>query len=405
MNIKKLFNILIPLAALALVSCAKTEPTVFQASAPSFAAGALVKTVTVKVTCDYKWDARLENSSWGSVNVNATEEGGTVDVVLGINTLPSERTNKLILTSGSQVIEKEITQQGYAQLFGKEEIVLVSTVRQSLVFTTPVKWTVRIAEGADWITPLDQDYGSSGSVNLRLSAKSEFIDVGERTGAIEFTFDNDGTIRIPIRQRQKDTIEASENEISLPSFEAGVISLESRYNIDYTVQCSSWIHPEEGTKALSVDQLRFTVDENEDSHDRTGYISLRAADGHMLSADVTVKQPGRDPIIDEKLFGAYYIDGDNFIYTKNGITQLSRMYDPSKGFSMRMFSPADAIVAEISGLVLPAATGDAARIKLQVFERDITAFSRSWDAKVIYTRGDTVWLQTQDGKSYFIVKQ
>ena len=195
--LKRLKKWTIPLV-LAVVSCAKTEPTEFVVGTPGMPS-ALTKTLTVSVTCDFTWNAQLADPSWGSLQLVKSETGGNVHVIMGINTHPEDRKNTLIITSGSQEYRREILQRGTTYLFGTDEIHLSGTQAQILNFDSPIPWRARFSDGANWMEPLTQLSGE-GRVSLSLAAQEDCYLPSDRTACLEFTFDGTSVVPLSIRQ-------------------------------------------------------------------------------------------------------------------------------------------------------------------------------------------------------------
>ena len=382
-----------------LVACGKTEPTQFLVSTPGITS-ALTQTLSVNVTCDYIWKATLTDHSWGTVSVEQTETGGTVTLTLGFNTGADERRNTLILTSGSQEIRREIIQRGTTALFGREEVLLQGTIEQVISFNSPVSWQVRIAEGADWMVPLTQVSGT-GAVSVTIAAQDEFIDVGERTGAIEFTFAGNTVVSLPVRQGQTDTILLSGSQVVLDTFDEEVFEIATSYNVDYTVSVNrDWLQHVE-TKALKQGREVFHADANETPEDRTATITVS---GGGISSKVQVVQMGRDPILTVTEPGAYGVGGEDYAYSEGAFPQLSRMYGPDGSFLTRLINPESGVMVQLSGFTLPSAKGDAVMVLLEIRRNGLLTFHREWDARVIYENGDRMWIKANSGDARFVVK-
>ena len=383
------------------VACMKTEPTVFEVSAAS-PLDALQGSLTLEVTCDYVWTASLSNSSFGSVSSEVTADGGTIVVNLGINT-SGERNCVLSVRSGSQEIKRELSQKGIYSLFDSEEEVLLSgTAQRTYSFFSPVPWKIDITEGADWITPIGPASGEKGMVTVKVQAREPFVDVGERVGNMKFTFDGKSVFNLPVRQRQTNSILAGDATIGLDSFGEGDITLETAFNVDYEVSVDSpWIHHAQ-TKALHEAREHFHIDANESLDERRGKIIFT---GEGVTTEVTLVQPGMDPILKVVIPGAYNVESQDYVYGAERFTQLSRMHDPENGFSQRLLNPWDAAVMELSGIPILSPEGERFVLKLALRLKGALSFSRFYDAHVAFSSDSLLWIKADEGDTYFVVKK
>ena len=115
--------------------------------------------------------------------------------------------------------------------------------------------------------------------------------------------------------------------------------------------------------------------------------------------------PEDDSILKVKTFGAYGIDGEDYVYQR-GSWQISRKYTPGNTkVSFNMADLANGVVYSVSGIT-PSVNSPGKVIYVTFTastpEKEIKSFSSS--AKVLQVSGDTLWLKTS-GNSYYIVKK
>ena len=117
-------------------------------------------------------------------------------------------------------------------------------------------------------------------------------------------------------------------------------------------------------------------------------------------------EPEIDPVLKVKTFGAYNLDGVDYVY-RRGEWQLSRNYSPDgKTVSFSMVDPANRVVYSVSGIKPAVAlVGNNIQVKFSARtpEKELKSFSSS-SATVLGENGDTLWLKTSQGP-YFVVKK
>lgn len=361
---------------------------------------ALATSIDVNVKCDLHWTLELEDSSWGSVTTTLVSEGsgGTCTVNLGVNKADDARENTLILKAGKGELRKTITQQGMADFFNPEQVILAGVQETALSFPAPSAWTAAAQE--DWIV-LSTTSGEKGWARLNVSARDLNKNLGDREGKITFTIDGND-YDVPVAQRQTDVILSDDTDVSF-AYEGGEFTVTTRYNVEYEIEVSdSWV-THVGTKApLNQSTETFSVAQNESPEARTATVSFSGADAGTLV--ITVSQEGKDPVLNIIQPGFYGINGVDYVMDTDGWNQSS-IYGYSTGqIRYRLFQPETLTVAELSGMkMLPLLNeGDAINLKFKLVSKGYTLLNQDYTGVLLRAKDDTAWIKVDD-TTYFIL--
>ena len=361
---------------------------------------ALATSIDVNVKCDLHWTLELEDSSWGSVTTTLVSEGsgGTCTVNLGVNKADDARENTLILKAGKGELRKTFTQQGMADFFNPEQVILAGVQETALSFPAPSAWTAAAQE--DWIV-LSTTSGEKGWARLNVSARDLNKNLGDREGKITFTIDGND-YDVPVAQRQTDVILSDDTDVSF-AYEGGEFTVTTRYNVEYEIEVSdSWV-THVGTKApLNQSTETFSVAQNESPEARTATVSFSGADAGTLV--ITVSQEGKDPVLNIIQPGFYGIDGTDFVLGADGWNQSSFFGSPSGALRYRLFHPETLSVAELTGMKMLRILqeGDVVNLDFKLTKKGQNLQMQSYVGVVLRTKDDLAWIKVND-TTYFVL--
>lgn len=117
------------------------------------------------------------------------------------------------------------------------------------------------------------------------------------------------------------------------------------------------------------------------------------------------QEPETDPVLKVKYFGAYGIDGEDYVY-KRGEWQMSRQYtSDGREVTFNMMDPVNGVVYSLSGIrTAVALPGHNIFVSFSAKKAGKEFKSLSASSKVLEASGDTLWLKTASG-AYFVVKK
>ncbi len=387
-------------------SCALPEsermPEVMEMFLTDEKPSALISSINVQVKCDLHWTVELEDKSWGSVAVTLVSEGsgGTCTVTLGVNKGREARENTLILKAGKGELRKTITQQGMADFFNPEQVILAGVQETALSFPAPSAWTAAAQE--DWIV-LSTTSGEKGWARLNVSARDLNKNLGDREGKITFTIDGND-YDVPVAQRQTDVILSDDTDVSF-AYEGGEFTVTTRYNVEYEIEVSdSWV-THVGTKApLNQSTETFSVALNESPEARTATVSFSGADAGTLV--ITVSQEGKDPVLNITQPGFYGIDGTDFVLGANGWNQYSTLVSAEGGMRYRLLRAATLSSVDLEGLDTFLQKGDTTSVTVKRRNIDGGGFkTNNYQVLMLEEKEGLAWFKENGGTAYFIVKE
>ena len=405
----KAFLLLLPLCA--AVSCdiigelLQTDPTVFQVTLAEQQLNASKTEVAAKVVCDVKWTAKLEDSSWGSITqtIMSDDKSGIVLISLGFNEGKEKRSNILTVTAGSKTMSLSIDQEGTASLINPAALQLRGTEASTLSFLPGLDW--KLATETDWIKLSERTSGLAGiDVNLAISAKEEFIDVGTREGALTFTFDGKYKVTVPVTQYQTDAVILEQEALNV-DYNAQTVSVKVDYNTDYTVSTdATWVHRQQpaATKALSVSEESFSIDLNNTSKARTAVVTFTGGEGGKVKTTLTIVQEGRDPILDVTTCGLYGIVGMNYTLKPNTM-QTSRILKGDGTYIYRILDFKDLYICEVTGLPVVQEDGSKCTLHVVLTQTGATLMDRSPECLLVGQTDELRWYRVVGGSEYFII--
>lgn len=162
---------------------------------------------------------------------------------------------------------------------------------KTVIFTSNVDWTVSIPENIDWLN-VSQTSGKAGIVNLNVKVTENTSNEDRSTVLCIIA----GTVTkiIKVNQKGKDALLVSANKFEVGE-EGGFVSVSVKSNVYYTEEidaaCSSWIHKNSGSRAMSSQTLIFTVDANEEYEKREGKITFKSG---TMSETITITQAAKE---------------------------------------------------------------------------------------------------------------
>ena len=404
----KAFLLLLPLCA--AVSCEMLEemfqvdPTVFEVSLAEPQLNASQTEVAAKVVCDVKWTAKLEDSSWGSISqtIMSDDKSGIVLISLGFNEGKEKRSNTLTVTAGSKTMSLSIDQEGTASLIKPAALQLRGTEASTLSFLPGVDW--KLATETDWIKLSERTNGLAGiDVNLAISAKEEFIDVGTREGALTFTFDGKYKVTVPVTQYQTDAVILEQETLNADS-KAQTVSVKVDYNTDYTVSTdATWVHRQQAaaTKALKVNEESFSIDLNPTSQARTAVVTFTGGEGGKVKTQLTIVQEGHDPILDNTTCGLYNLSVD--IKPQPNSMQTSRILNGDGTYTYRIIEFKDLYICEVTGLPVVQEDGSKCTLHVTLTRGGATKIDRTSECILVGQTDELRWYRVVDDTAYFII--
>lgn len=365
--------------------------------------------ISVTVFSNREWTVSLEDATWGfisDITPTGRDHDGTCKVTVTFNTGDDARENAIVVRAGSSEVRWSFMQVGLNDYFSTRELVLGPSRTGSVSFLASDAWTAELISGKDWCE-LKTPSGIAGNSQISCSAREEWVDVGSREAMVRLTI-NGQFILLPVIQNQKDVILLDDGEPGSLSFDfhEQQFSLTTRQNVNYSVTVSdeSWIHLV-GTKSLYESQLEFSLSRNETSMARSGEIVLVCEENPSANLTVPVTQEAIDPILKSTDCGFYGIEGSQYVYGSYDLIQLSRLTQVDGAWSFRLLNPARPLACVLSDLPGNFSIGAFFDVKLSVFDKGFTIFSRSYPVTVIEDDGAFLWLRSTTDSAYFIIKR
>lgn len=319
------------LAAGLLLSACKEElksndPNIFTVSPTASNISAVSQDMEYNVECDKAWTASMAFGRWAYV-ADASTETGRIVVSTLLNETSENRSDTLIVKSGSKSLKVPIVQQGLSSILSTSLLTLVGTEPGTITVHAPADWTASITGTIDasWIT-MDNTSGSKGESTIKFQANAENYNIGDRNVLVKFLMGKD-IFFATVTQKQTDAILKDNDKVEL-SNGAQSFSISLQHNIDYTVDIDcDWIERVE-TKALKSTTETFTVTANSDEKVREGRITFS---GNDVSETVRVFQaecdvlafisgmPGEEPSRNERILNISSDGGDYEVELRSNI--------------------------------------------------------------------------------------
>ena len=381
----------------------QTGPTVFEVSLTETQLNASHTETSVKVKCDFKWTAKLEDSSWGSITETTVwGDDGIVVINLGFNKDAASRSNTLTITSGKTSKSVDIRQGGLDDLIKPSSIQLRGTEASELSFLPGVDW--KLATETGWIALPERTSGLAGiEAKLSVSANEEFIDLGTREGALTFTFDDKYTVTVPVTQYQTDAVILESTRLEA-DYKAQSLTMKVDSNTDYTVSTeASWVHRQSScsTKALNVSEELFAIEENPTSTTRTAVVTFTGGEGGKATAELTIVQEGYDSILDNRTCGVYGFGIDYQLQPNTMQTSRTLNGDGTYTYTLLLFT--DMTVCRLSGLPVVQDDGSSCTLRLSVTRAGTSLLDRSAECVLVGQDDDLRWYRVSGGAQYFII--
>ena len=381
----------------------QTGPTVFEVSLTETQLNASHTETSVKVKCDFKWTAKLEDSSWGSITETTVwGDDGIVVISLGFNKDAASRSNTLTITSGKSSKSVDIRQGGLDDLIKPSSIQLRGTEASELSFLPGVDW--KLATETGWIALPERTSGLAGiEAKLSVSANEEFIDLGTREGALTFTFGDKYTVAVPVTQYQTDAVILESTRLEA-DYKAQSLTMKVDSNTDYTVSTeASWVHRQSpcSTKALNVSEELFAIEENPTSATRTAVVTFTGGEGGKATAELTIVQEGYDSILDNRTCGVYGFGIDYQLQPNTMQTSRTLNGDGTYTYTLLLFT--DMTVCRLSGLPVVQDDGSSCTLRLSVTRAGTSLLDRSAECVLVGQDDDLRWYRVSGGAQYFII--
>lgn len=170
--------------------------------------------------------------------------------------------------------------------------------------------SVAIQDGITWVSEVSSKAMSTNTWNFSV----EENDTNDnRTADIYFTNKaNNLSEKVQIVQAQKNAIVIAKDHYDMTA-NGGNFTVTVTHNVNFDIEISGdWITRASGTKAMTQDDIVFTVAENTTGDGRTGTVKFKAGD---LVQTVTVIQAQKDAIVIAKDHYDIPVEGGNFDVT------------------------------------------------------------------------------------------
>lgn len=383
------------------------DPSVFSVSLDQNHVNAATLGIVVTVTCDQEWTAVLTDGSWGTLGEPETGEDNvsTFTIQLGFNPSEEARNNTLIVRSGNKEMRSPFSQGGTASFFSPGTLQLRGTQEGTVEFATGLDWTASAQE--DWLQLL-QAGGKGGETGvLRVAAKEEYVDLGQRSGSITVLFGGTYPLTLPVIQYQKDVVILSSPSVAL-DYTAQAFTVETDSNVDYSIRADAgWIHPDQTprTRSLNHGVEGFTVEENPEREPRTGTVTFtgQTAEGTPVESVFTVTQEARHPFLWNTRCGIYQLNGTDVICYPNA-WQTAVLKLPDGTFYFRLMNPESLSVHVLAGIPQTLSAGDRVSFTHLFYQETAEPKSSQAFTCTVIKVGDTLlWMQDDNGTG-FVVK-
>ncbi|MBO4761642.1 MAG: hypothetical protein J5520_07800 [Bacteroidales bacterium] len=377
-------------------SCNREDPIVVSVTPEAPVLSADIQDYVIKVSTNSPtWSARLK---YGTMKISKLDvEGGTITLTSEFNYGKSEKTDSLTITASDVIKTIPVKQLPLSSILSSSEVYLNGTNPSELKISSVHPWTISYAQGLDWLSVSQTEGLSAASVSLQ--ARSEFIDVGSRTGTIYVKL-NGKNVPVYVTQGQKDVVYLSGDDKVYVESVNSELKIGTRTNVSYEVEigedAKSWLEYVPRPKALNEYSETFKVANNDSFDERTGTVTFKYGDD--IRQTVTVVQRGLDLILKESVPGMYFPTG-NTLY-KAGTVQMRRSYS-GNNVTFSFLYPNEVKAVEFAGLTKNLSVGD--KVSLKVTERtEASATSETYDVVVLKAENNFLWLK--DGDYKFIVK-
>ena len=328
-----------------------TEPTVLTLSGITKYT-AEPQSIKLSVKCDVTWDVTLADASWAKIVSKNTsgDNAGEVTISLAMNRSQESRKQKVTLKAGTKATHLEIEQSDLSSIINKESVILSGPASSTVTVKFKNPWTVSITEGADWFSVSPTQGSGASSVSVKVTPVDGNVNVGERSGGIEFSI-GDEKIQLPVIQGQTDAIIVSVDQFTLDGREQDQV-VPTETNVSYTVRIpdeASWISevkPQE-TKALNKKDIVLHMAANTTGQVRTGTVYFEKG---TVSSAIVIRQAPYYSQMETTTSGIYNASGESVVYRPGrdqiamGVRNGSRFY--------RLMDPQSQQVGTLSGLPL-----------------------------------------------------
>lgn len=388
-------------------------PTVFNVETGLKIITAESQILTLPVTCDYKWKATLsadengtEAPEWAEIVVGEGNGNGEIQIRFSFNVVEQDRLVYLTAVSGSSRKSLRINQQKLSSVISASSVEFRSTDSFDLEIHAKQDWSITVPSDASWleVSPLS---GKAGSSHVSITPVDANENVGSRSAVLIFKIGGGEGMEIVVTQPQKNAIVLSQKEFTL-NHKEHVISITVGSNVEVKepfITTPSFIEFVSSKAPLNERQYTFRILPNNRDEDREGGIIFR--DGNGLSEEVHILQKTSDPFLRNTYFGAYSIEGMDWLYTPGHDITLRR-YETDGTLSFFIMNPTLPAVIKMAGLPVNPVVDGKCVVTFSYKQGTRTVVSeRRINASVleIDTEDGMVYLRGSDGTTGFIYKK
>lgn len=302
-------------AALCLAACGPkgpAEPTIFTVTPDKDKEiNAEAQELRYTVNCDQSLTAET-SEKWAEVK-SVQDRGDNkyyVNVAFTFNESEEDRECVIAFKSGSQTLERKVTQKGWCALFDATSLTFegMDDSKKLKITTAQSGWTLELTDtkaAPGWISA-DKTSGPKGAATeIEFKTTAENLTMEDRSCFAKFTVSGKNFY---VTLTQKPTahviVDGRKKEVG---YEGGDLLIKVGSNFSYASTIDvDWIDPVEVKGAeIPLEDRHFTVKENPDIEPRTGHIVFSCG---AASETVTIYQVNADRIIlgvDKLIFPAY----------------------------------------------------------------------------------------------------
>ena len=364
------------------------------------------KDVSFEVRCDLPWTVELSDPSWGKIEGKEEKDqhNGGFRFTAPANSDFQARANIVIVKAGDKELRIPVTQQGSSSIIPVERVdITPHSVQSKLALNAPSSWTASVDCPDGWFK-LEPLSGDAGTFQLTLTARDANEDKGDRQGSIRFSFGS-YDVNLDVVQNQSNVIRLSASSVQVSFLEQELI-IDTETNVPYQVEVTEGWVKHLGTKALDQAHESFAIEANPTPDPRTALLRFCTEGTDAVDVRVQLVQLGMDPILNVHAFGAYGVDGNDFVLEDGHFTQLSRLYSPEGRLTLRLLDPAGVQACTVSELDADPQPGSDITLRVQAMAKGFPWLIRTCPSVIIMTDDTTVWAKsTEDPGTYFVLKR
>lgn len=160
---------------------------------------------------------------------------------------------------------------------------------RSISFTASDTWTAAMINNrADEWCSVSPTTGNAGFSSIKIAVAANNTP-DERSASVQIK-SGSATVTIVVTQKQQDALTVTQSRFDIGAAGGDItVVVAANVNVQYSIDsaASSWIHPAQGSRAMTTSQFAFTIDPNTTSDKREGAITIY---GNGLSETVMVYQ-------------------------------------------------------------------------------------------------------------------